>query len=131
MHPDDGIGDQLTRAVVGDLAAALDPLDLDASSLELLGRRQDVRRVGVLAEGQDCRVFEQQQLVADAGVGSVIDEPLLERVRLAVVDATEPPRAQRRHAFGGRAQRGTRIDEGGLHARTIAGVRPDPGGPSG
>ena len=76
-------------------------------------------------------MLEQQELVADARAGSVIDEPLLERVRLAVLDATEPSRVQRNHAIGGRAKSGTRFDEGCLHARTIAGERPHPAEPAG
>ena len=56
----------------------------------------DVGRVGRAAEGQDRRMLEEQQLVADPSLGALGDEALLERQCLAVVhppshDATIGP----------------------------------------
>src|ERR1019366_3035418 len=59
---EDWIGHQLARAVIGDLAAAFDPDQLDAPSLELPGRRTNVALVGVSAEGQDRWMLEEQEL---------------------------------------------------------------------
>ena len=63
---DDRVRDELARAVVGHLAAALDADDLDAARGQDRPGRADVRRVGGPAEGQDRRVLEEQELVADA-----------------------------------------------------------------
>ena len=51
---------------------------------------QDVGRVRVSAEGQDRRMLEQQEPVADRAVGPLGHEPLLEGQRLVVVDPPEP-----------------------------------------
>ena len=67
-------------------------------------------------------MLEEQQLVADPPVGALGDERLLERVRRPVVDAPEPARVQRGRRSAGCGRAGIRIDEGGLHHRTIAGV---------
>ena len=56
---DDRIGHQLARAVVGDLAAALDPDELDPARRQLGRRGPDVRLVGLPAERQDRRMLEQ------------------------------------------------------------------------
>ena len=42
------------------------------------------------AEGQDRRVLEEQEPVADGPVRALGDEALLEGQRLVVVDASEP-----------------------------------------
>ena len=100
MQPHDGVRHELTRAVVGDLAASLDALDRDASRRELVGGGQDVGRVGVPAEGQDGGMLQEQELVPDATRRALVDEPFLEGVRLAIVDAAEPAGVDRRGLAG-------------------------------
>ena len=51
--------------MIGDLAAALDPDQLDPAPIELGRRRPDVRLVGVPPERQDRPVLDEQQHVAD------------------------------------------------------------------
>ena len=80
--------------MVGDLAAALDPMDGDAAGREGLGRGQDVGRVRVSTEGQDGRVLEEQELIRDRPVGALGDQALLEGVGRLVVHPTEPARLE-------------------------------------
>ena len=78
-------------------------------------------RVGVLAERQDRRMLEQEQAIADRPGRPRIDELLLQGVRRAVVHPTKPDgfEGSGGAGFGGRR---AVFDEGGLHARTIAGA---------
>ena len=126
VQPDDRIGHELAGAVVGDLPAALGSDDRDAASGEFLVTREDVGRVGLPAQGQDGWMLQEQELVPDRAGHAFVDEPLLHRVRLVVVHATEPPGVQRRRLTGrlpgGRVRTG--IDQRGLHRATIAGARP-------
>ena len=105
----DRIGDQLARPVVGDLAATLDALDLDAARASSLGRREDVRRVGVPPERQDGGMLEQQQLVADPTGRALVDEPLLEGLGVAVGDPPEPARLERRAPTGAVGEGSVRV----------------------
>ena len=83
---DDRVRHQLARAVVGHLAAALDPDDLDAAARRASPRRRRTwAGSDVAAEGQDRRVLEEEQLVADRAVGALRREALLERQSVAVV----------------------------------------------
>ena len=109
----DRIGHQLPGAVVGHLAATLDPDDLDAASLELLGARPDVPVGAVPPEGQHRRMLEQQELIADASVRPVRGQLALQRMPVAVRDPAQP-RGVERVGPGG-------VEDGGGHRRTIAG----------
>ncbi len=126
MQPDDRIRHELAGAVVGDLPATLGSDDRDAASGQFLVTREDVGRVGVAAQGQDGWMLQEQELVPDRACHAFVDEPLLQRVRLVVRHATEPPGVQRRRLTGrlpgGRVRTG--IDQRGLHRATIAGARP-------
>ena len=97
---DDRIGDQLARAVVGHLAASLDADDLDPARGERRVVGQDVGRVGGASEGQDSRVLEEEQPVADGAVGALGGERLLEGEPLAVWHAPEPRRERSAPAPG-------------------------------
>ena len=127
VKPDDGIRHELAGPVVGDLAATLGSNDRDAASGELLVAREDVGRVRLPAEGQDGGMLQQQELVADRACRALIDEPLLQRVGIAVGHATQPLGTQRRRLTGrlpgGRIRTG--IDQRGLHRATIAGACPN------
>jgi hypothetical protein len=118
---EDRVGHELAGTVVGDLAAALDPDDLDPPSGEFPGIGQDVAVIGVPAERQHGRVLEQEQAVTDRTVGAAPGELLLERPRLAVGDPPQPGRADGRRPGGAvLTGRGHRV---GLHVPTIAGKR--------
>ena len=129
VEGDDRVGHELTRAVVGDLAAALDVHDRDTPSLELGGdAREDVCRIAVPAQRQDGRVLQQEELVADPPIGPLGGQSPLERMRLVIRDPTEPVRLERPGCWAieafGRADRRHRTpgEQVGLHRRTIAGV---------
>ena len=64
----------------------------------------DVGWVGGAAEGQDRRMLEEQQLVADPSLRALGDEALLELERLVVVHPSEP-RGDDRPRVGGRSAR--------------------------
>ncbi len=124
MQADDRIRHQLARTVIGDLASALGALDRDAASGQLRIGGEDVRGIGLAAQGQHGGMLEEQQLVPDHVIGALVDEAPLEPVRFGVVDPAEPSSVQRRRAAGqvpgGRIRPG--FDQGRLHPRTIAGV---------
>jgi P-type Ca2+ transporter type 2C len=117
----DRVGHELARAVVGDLAPAFDPDDLDAASSQLVPAGADVRLVGVAAKRQDGRVLEQQQLVGNEVSGSLDREPPLELPGGAVIDPAEPPDGDLSGVVDSRHTRRRDMNEGRLHARTIAG----------
>ena len=96
----DRVGDQLAGPVVGDLATALDLDHLDPAGAQLIGRGEDMRRVGVPSQGQDGRMLQQQQLVADPIVGTLGRQPALEGMGLAVVDPAEPSGARSAQLLG-------------------------------
>ena len=116
---DDRIGDQLAGSVIGHLATTLDPMDLDPAGRELAGRREDVRRVRVAAQGQDRWVLEQQELIGDGAGRALGDESLLQVMSGGVVRATEP--ACLESASAGADGRLGRGEQAGLHEVTIAG----------
>ena len=62
---DDGVADELAGAVVGHVAAAVDLVQLDAAGGEELIAGEDVGAGRVAAEGDDGRMLQQQQRVAD------------------------------------------------------------------
>jgi hypothetical protein len=126
VETNDRIRDELARTVVGDLAATLDPLDGDPASGELIRGDTDVGGIGVFAEGQDRRMLEQEELVTDPAVGTLVEESLLECVGLAVIDPAKPRRLHGGDLGVARAEIGIGIDEDGLHVRTIAGVPRQP-----
>ena len=91
LEVEDRIADQLSRAVIGDVAAASGLDDLDAARGQRLGGGDDVRPgLGELhAERDDMGMFEQQQRVGDAIGAPVFDEGLLQVERFAVGDQAE------------------------------------------
>ena len=87
MH--DRVADELPGAVVGELAAARRAHDVDpALAVEGLAERQ-VARVGAAADGVDRRVLEQQHQVRQLAGLDALAQALLQRRRLAVLDAAE------------------------------------------
>ena len=97
---DDGVADELARAVVGDVAAAIDFMQGDAFAGEELIRGEDVGAAGVAAEGEDGRVLEENEGIGDHAGFACGDEALLEGEGLRVRDAAEGDKVdeQRTHS---------------------------------
>ena len=133
----DRVGHELPGAVVGHLTAALDADDLDAAARELGRRGEDVARVGLPPEGQDGRMLDEQEPVADLASRPRVRELPLERPDRPVVRASEPHDFER-PCFGfvdrakGRAWLGrcVMIHRGTIAGRPRAAVRRGSGGPS-
>jgi hypothetical protein len=73
-------------------------------------------------------MLEQEEAVTDDAGRSLVDQPPLERVGLAIVDPTQPASVQR--CTGVRFLQGS-TDEGRLHAGTIAGSQESAGDSAG
>jgi len=80
--------------VIRDLATPLDADELDPAALEVGRGSAHMRVVGVLAEGQDRRMLEQQELVRDRIVRPLIREAMLEVPRFAIGDPAKPASVQ-------------------------------------
>lgn len=89
MEIDDGVADELTGAVISNVASAVDFVDLDATVGEKIIRRQDVVATRVTAEGKDRRMLEEQEGVSDAACMAGLDELLLKGERGGVVDSAK------------------------------------------
>jgi hypothetical protein len=87
---DDGIGDQLAGAVVGDLPATLDADYFDAAGGEFSRRRANVRGIGLAAKREHRFVFDQQELIRDRAGGTLRYEFVLQVPCLAVVKPAQP-----------------------------------------
>jgi hypothetical protein len=100
----DGIADELTRAVIRDVAAPVGRFEIGTD----IGRRHEqVRRVSLPAERVDVRMLEQQEVIIHgAGVKGA-----LEAQGLPVRDAPEPAGSQNgRHASSASQSRVSMID---------------------
>ena len=86
---DDGVADELSGAVIGDVAATVDLVQLDVARGELLVGGDDVFAMRVAAEGEDGEVLEQQQRVADEALLARIDDATLDGEAVGVGDAPE------------------------------------------
>jgi len=75
--------------VEGDVAATIALEELDTALLQEFGRGDNVGGLGVAAESDDGRVFEQEQDVADFAVFAQGDELLLQSKAGGVVDGAE------------------------------------------
>ena len=89
---EDGIADELTGTVIGDVAPAAGLVYDDVFGSQLGVGGDDVRALAACfdAEGDDRRVLEEQERVVDAAGSTVLDERLLERQAGFVVDEAEP-----------------------------------------
>ena len=58
---DDGIADELARAVVGDVSTAIDFVEFDSALGEKIVAGENVGAMAVAAKSEDRRVFEQEQ----------------------------------------------------------------------
>ena len=75
--------------MVGDVAAAVDLVDLDAALGEEIVGREDVGASGVAAEGEDGRVLEEEERVADGTCLACCDDLVLNAQAFCVGDAAE------------------------------------------
>lgn len=63
---EDGVADELSGTVVGDISAAIDLVYLDALCGEEFITREDIGAGGVAAEGKDGGMLQQDERVSDA-----------------------------------------------------------------
>src|SRR5260370_21910847 len=87
---EDRVADQLARAVIGRLAAAIGPDDLDPTPRPLALIPQHVAAARRLAHGEDMRVLEQQESVILAAFPQGGDHLGLEIPGRAVAGTTQP-----------------------------------------
>ena len=88
-HRDDRVGHQLTRAVIGDVAAAVRPLERGADRSRV---DQHMTVIGVRAERVGVGMPEDEEVV----VAPLHGQGVLEVVGLAVRDRPERPDSQHR-----------------------------------
>lgn len=87
----DWVSDDLTRTVVGDIAASPCFPHFDSAFGEGLSRRENVgaATVAAHADRQDVWVLDQEQQILDAAGAPLLDEPALKQERLAVRNNAE------------------------------------------
>ena len=106
LQQEDGIADQLSRAVVGDVATAARLVQFDAAPREFVGRDEKVGAARADAKRDDGWMLQQQQLIGDAVVLAVGHEPLLQAHGIGERDDAEAANHQR--PGGGRSRHGSR-----------------------
>lgn len=87
----DWVSDDLTRTVVGHIAASPRFPHFDSTFGQRLCRREDVgaATVAAHADGQDVWMLDQKQQILDAVGAPLLDEPALKQERLAVRNNAE------------------------------------------
>jgi hypothetical protein len=85
----DGIADDLTRAVEGDIATAITFEKLDAALGEGFGGGDDICGFRVAAQRDDWFVLEQEKDVADFFFFAEVDEPPLQAQARGVIYGAE------------------------------------------
>src|SRR4029077_12586527 len=80
---------QLSWPMKRNVPAAIALKHLDAASRELLSRSEHIGSLGIASEGDDGRMFEQKQDVADLSSLAELDQLLLQAQTFAVVKYTE------------------------------------------
>ena len=92
VETQDGIADQLTRAVECDVSAAIDVVHLDPQPHAV---DEQVRAVPVAADGEDRRVFEQQEVVVPSPADDLaLVDGTLQIPRFGIGQPTEPAGAE-------------------------------------
>lgn len=86
---EDRVTDELTGAVVGDVATTVDFVNLDASASEELVGGEDVGTGGVAAEGENGRMLHEQEGVAEGAGFAGRDDLLHDPQTFGVGDAAE------------------------------------------
>ena len=75
--------------VISDVAASVDLVDLDAFASEEVVAGEDIGAMRVTAQGENRRVLEHQERVADDASLAGGNDPLLDREGLRVGNAAE------------------------------------------
>ena len=75
--------------MIGDVAAAVDLVEGDAAPRQQLVRRENVRSLGIAAEGEHRWMLEEQEYVSDAARRAQRDQLVLKAKGVAVVHAAE------------------------------------------
>ena len=86
---EDGIADELSGAVVGDVAAAVDLVKGDTAAGKQFIGGEDVGAAGVAAKGEYRGMFEQEKNVFDTAIETESGDLSLNAKCLVVGDATE------------------------------------------
>jgi hypothetical protein len=86
---DDGVANELAGAMIGDVAATVDLVELNAALLQELIRCEDVGATGIPAECKYRRVLKQKKGIADEVLLTCCDDLLLDREGFGIGDATE------------------------------------------
>ena len=74
---ENGIAHQLPRAVIGHISATIALINLDPFALQMSRRGEDVAAIGVSAQRDHGRMFQQQENIRDlAGVAQVYESTL-------------------------------------------------------
>ena len=81
---EDGIPYQLPRTVISHVTAAIDLVQRDAAAGEQRVGRQHVGAVGVAAQGQNGRMFQQQQNIPDPSLVAQLHQLSLQAERFVV-----------------------------------------------
>src|SRR5579863_4077770 len=95
-----GISDQLSRAVKGNVAAAIAFEDLDAPLGEELGRGQNVLGLRVAAKSNDRRVLQEKNNVSDASFFAQPNQLFLQALSGGVINGAELENGDQKLARG-------------------------------
>ncbi len=86
---EDGVANELARAVIGDVTATVDVVECDTAAGKKFTGGKDVGAVRITAQGKDRRMFEEQKNITDAVLLAHFNQLRLKTQRFAVVDAAE------------------------------------------
>jgi hypothetical protein len=87
---DHRVANQLTQAVICNLAAAIYLKNFDAQASEHLGGSKDAFVLRSPAESEYMRVFEKQKIVSATVFDDLVFELLLDTERVTIGNAAEP-----------------------------------------
>lgn len=91
------IANELLGAVIGHIAAALDPENLNALLSQEIARGDDMLIFRIAAEGKNRWMFEEDECVIQLAALARIDKAMLQRERIRVGDAVEIQEPDRVH----------------------------------
>jgi hypothetical protein len=94
---EDGIADELAGTVIGDVAASVCFAELDIFLSEDIFGGEEIFLAGVAAEGEDVRMFAEEEDVVDGAGFAGGDDALLEGVGSGPGEESEVGDEERRH----------------------------------